>query len=367
MPHHTTPEEERAGLPGPRAILTRSGFHAADPLFSAGLRASDDLSQAREVVAAHASRLWTEAARDGTDDRPLYWARLVLAARLRSWQPDFPLSDAERADLLHLLETGSRGMADLDFPPGDRWVRVIVTGFDPFELDGNPERSNPSGAAALDLNGWTFPVGVRTAVVRTAVFPVRWDDFDAGLVEEALAGWYGRVDAVVTLSRGRPGRFDLEVWNGAWRGGCEDNLDVSRTGKVALPDAPEWTRSSLPHERIVEAADQSPYPVVVNTEVAEVPADGGGTVERPDGPTRGSTARSGGGGDYLSNEIAYRNTLLRDRSGQRVPAGHVHLPMAGDPEPGENAEILAQVRLVVAAVAAAAAQEGERNSTEAKE
>ncbi|OOC54040.1 MULTISPECIES: C15 family peptidase [Nocardiopsis] len=368
MPHHTSPEEERADLPEARSILTRSGFGAADPLFSADLRASGDLSQARDVVIAHASRLWTEAARDGSDDRPLYWARLVLTARLRSWQPDFPLSDAERAELLHLLETGSRGITDLDFPPGDRWIRVIVTGFDPFGLDEDPECSNPSGAAALDLNGWTFPVGEHTAVVRTAVFPVRWADFDAGLVEEALADWYGRADAVVTLSRGRPGRFDLEVWNGAWRGGGEDNLDVSCTGRIPVPDAPEWTRSSLPHEQITAAADQRPHPVAVNTEVAEVPAGGDETVWCPDGPTEGSSARSGGGGDYLSNEIAYRNTLLRDRSGQQVPAGHVHLPLVGGPdeEPEESAAVLAQVRLIVAAVAADAARTREWGSARAK-
>ncbi|MFD6948695.1 pyroglutamyl peptidase [Nocardiopsis sp. TSRI0078] len=354
MHHHTSPEEDRAGLPEPRTILTRSGFSAADPLFSADLRTSADLSQAREAVAAHASRLWTEAARDGADDRPLYWARLVLAARLRSWQPGFPLSETERAGLLHLLETGSRGVADLDFPHGDRWIRVIVTGFDPFHLDEDPACSNPSGAAALDLNGWTFPVGAHTAVVRTIVFPVRWADFDAGLVEEALAPWHGRADAIVTLSRGRPGRFDLEVWNGAWRGGGEDNLRVSRTGRVPVPDAPQWTRSSLPHEPITAATEQSPYPVVVNTEVAEIPAGGGETVVRPDGPTPESTARGGGGGDYLSNEIAYRNTLLRDEAGQRTPAGHVHLPKVADPR--DNAAVLAQVRLIVAAVAADAAQ-----------
>lgn len=356
MHHHTTPEEDRAGLPEPRLVLTRSGFGAAEPLFSADLRASADLAQAREAVAAHASRLWTEAARDGADDRPLYWARLVLSARLRSWRPDFAVSDADRADLLHLLETGSRGIADLDFPPGDRWVRVVVTGFDPFRLDEDPACSNPSGAAALDLNGWTFPVGGRTAVVRTAVFPVRWADFDAGLVEEALADQHRRADAVVTLSRGRPGRFDLEVWNGVWRGGGEDNLRVSRTGRAPVPGpgVPEWTLSSLPHERILAAVREAPYPVVVNTEVAEAAPDGRGVVVRPDGPTEGSAARRGGGGDYLSNEIAYRNTLLRDRAGRRIAAGHVHLPKVASPR--ENAEVLAQVRRIVAAVAADAAE-----------
>ncbi|MFE3461900.1 pyroglutamyl peptidase [Nocardiopsis aegyptia] len=352
MHHHPTPEEERAGLPEPRRILARSGFGAAEPLFTADLRACEDLTQAWGTVSSHASRLWTEAARTGhgaLDDRPLYWARLVLAARLRAWRPGFDLSDRERGELLHLWETSSRGIADLDFPPGDRWIRVVATGFDPFHLDEDPECSNPSGAAALDLNGWTFPVGERTAVVRTAVFPVRWADFDAGLVEEALAGRYARADAVITLSRGRPERFDLEVWNGSWRGGGTDNLGLARTGRVPAPGpgAPEWTRSSLPVERVVERA-RGRYPVVAHTGVTEVPAGGGDPVVRAEGPSPGSSARCGGGGDYLSNEIAYRNTLLSERAERDVPAGHVHVPRTRRPE--EHADTLAQIRAIVAAV-----------------
>ena len=353
MHHDTTPEEDRAERPEPRLVLARSGFSAAEPLFAADLRASTDLSQAREAIASHASRLWTESTRTGSgpvDDRPLYWTRLVLSSLLRAWEPSFPLSDAERDELIHLLDTTSRGISDLDFPPGDRWVRVVVTGFDPFRLDEDLECSNPSGASALDLNGWTFPVGERTAVVRSAVFPVRWADFDAGLVEEALAGQYGVADAVITLSRGRPDRFDLEIWNGVWRGGGRDNLGVSRTGRAPVPgpQAPEWTRSSLPAERIVEAV-AGRYTVVANTEVTEVPVGGGEPVRRPHGPNPDSSARRGGGGDYLSNEIAYRNTLLRDRAGTETAAGHVHLPKTSRPD--EHVDALAQVRSIVASVA----------------
>ena len=46
----------------------------------------------------------------------------------------------------------------------------------------------------------------------------------------------------------------------------------------------------------------------------------------PTPPDRGSCSYSGGGGNYLSNESAYRNTLLRDRLGLRIPAGHIHTP-----------------------------------------
>ncbi|MFI6575999.1 pyroglutamyl peptidase [Nocardiopsis sp. NPDC050513] len=351
MQHDTTPEEARAELPEPRRILARSGFDAAEPLFAADLADSADVGQAREAVAAHASRLWTEATRaeaGDTDDRPLYWARLLLSARLRAWRPGFALADGQRADLLRLLEWESRGFADIDFPPGERWLRLVVTGFDPFRLDEDVACSNPSGAAALDVHGWTFPVGDRTAVVRAAIFPVRWSDFDEGVVERALGRHHTAADAVVTLSRGRPDRFDLEVWNGVWRGGGTDNVGRTGTGRAPVPGsrAPEWTRSSLPCARIADTVSGR-YPVVANTEVVEVPAGSRAEVRRPQGPTAGSSARAGGGGDYLSNEIAYRNTLLRDRSGRSIPAGHVHLPGTRSPE--EHAAVLAQVREIVAA------------------
>ncbi|WP_227510341.1 hypothetical protein [Acinetobacter equi] len=38
-------------------------------------------------------------------------------------------------------------------------------------------------------------------------------------------------------------------------------------------------------------------------------------------------SRNGSGGDYLSNESAYRNTLLRDVMRLKIPAGHIHVPV----------------------------------------
>jgi hypothetical protein len=40
-----------------------------------------------------------------------------------------------------------------------------------------------------------------------------------------------------------------------------------------------------------------------------------------------SCSRQGGGGDYLSNESAYRNTVLRDAFSLDIPAGHIHVPV----------------------------------------
>jgi hypothetical protein len=47
-------------------------------------------------------------------------------------------------------------------------------------------------------------------------------------------------------------------------------------------------------------------------------------------PTATQCSRQGGGGDYLSNESAYRNTLLRDVFGLDIPAGHIHVPVVNN-------------------------------------
>jgi hypothetical protein len=73
-------------------------------------------------------------------------------------------------------------------------------------------------------------------------------------------------------------------------------------------------------------------------------------------------ARQGGGGNYLSNEIAYRATLLRDAVHADLPGGHVHTPVLQfapdntteitDPVFVRNrTDIIAQVRAIIAVAA----------------
>jgi hypothetical protein len=166
------------------------------------------------------------------------------------------------------------------------------------------------------------------------------------------------------------GRFDVERTNGAWRGGFPDNDNIGRTGTVPVTDPasqPQWTTTTLPYAKIV-AAGTGRFPVYDNTQVTEIPAGGTEPVVRPDGPTPGSTARQGGGGNYLSNEIAYRATLLRDRLGLHdvLPGGHVHTPVlefgAGNTDPATGTvtdpefvrnrlDIIAQVRAILTVAA----------------
>ncbi|MEU3301188.1 pyroglutamyl peptidase [Streptomyces sp. NPDC006678] len=393
-----TVEEQRLDRAVPQEILRRSGFDSLTAAFTRALRAADSADEAARVVDRHGSRLWRRAvdraqgkgpvrgdlSRD--DDRPLYWARLTMTRELRGWEPRFTVSAAERERLLGVLERTSRGQDTMDFPggafagtgsgagaaAGKGFKRIVLTGFDPFTLDRDIRISNPSGATALALDGtWIRTADGGLARVETAVFPVRWADFAAGTVERTLRHRLPEADVFTTVSQGRVGRFDVERTNGAWRGGFPDNDNLSRTETVPVGDPasqPQWTSTTLPYAAIV-AAGTGRFPVYDNTSVTEIPAGGSAPVVRPEGPTPGSTARAGGGGDYLSNEIAYRATLLRDRLGlhDTLPGGHVHTPVlqfgAGNTDPATGTvtdpafvqnrlDIIAQVRAIVGVAAA---------------
>ncbi|WP_405520992.1 pyroglutamyl peptidase [Streptomyces canus] len=373
-----TVEEQRLDRAVPREILERSGFDAVPLRFTRALGTAHSYAEARKVVVRQGSALWQRAvdraqgrgpaggdlSRD--DDRPLYWARLGMTREVRTWEPSFGLTETQRAALLGELERTSRGQTAVRYPGGDRLKRVLVTGFDPFTLDRDIRISNPSGASALALDGTVIDTAEGPARVETVVFPVRWQDFTDQTVERALRPYLKKVDLFTTVSQGRVGRFDVERTNGAWRGGFPDNDNVGVTGVVPVADPasqPQWTTTTLPYKAIVDA-DTGRFPVYDNTSVTEIPAGGTVPVVRADGPTAGSAARAGGGGNYLSNEIAYRVTLLRDRLGLHdvLPGGHVHTPVlefgTGNTDPATGAvtdpgfvknrlDIIAQVRAIL--------------------
>ncbi|MCI3269969.1 pyroglutamyl peptidase [Streptomyces cylindrosporus] len=374
-----TVEEQRLDKAVPQEILRRSGFDDVAPRLERELGDAHSYAQARRILVREGSALWRRAvdraqgrgpaggdlSRD--DDRPLYWARLGMTREVRTWEPEFGLSDGQRASLLDQLERTSRGQTDVRYPHGKKGIkRILVTGFDPFTLDRDIRISNPSGATALALDGTVIRTAEGPARIETVVFPVRWQDFGDGTVERTLRPYLKKVDLFTTVSQGRVGRFDVERTNGAWRGGFPDNDNIGQTETIPVSDPasqPQWTTTTLPYKEIV-AADTGRFPVYDHTEVTEIPAGGTTAVVRPDGPTEGSTARAGGGGNYLSNEIAYRATLLRDRLGlhDTLPGGHVHTPVlefgAGnttevtDPQFVQNrVDIIAQVRSIITVAA----------------
>ncbi|GAA1569655.1 hypothetical protein GCM10009789_23890 [Kribbella sancticallisti] len=349
-----TVEEQRldngvAGGPSvPAEILSRSGFDRQVALFSHLLCRVPNRAAASALVRVQGEVLWrtaihrahhpqTAPALPSTDDRGLYWARISMALALRQWQPAFDLGTAERAELIRSLEYSSRGITSSRFSPGVR--KVLVTGFDPFTLDADIRIGNPSGANALSLDGQRWKVNGKTYEVQTVVFPVRYTDFDENMVENALIPHYQagaqHADQVVTASQGRVGIFDLEVYNGRRRSvsSIGDNNNLWGGGTInapvvspSMPPGPEFLTASLPSAAMA-ATDVTPFRTRINTSVLEIPAGETLPVRRPLGPTPGSIASEGAGGGYLSNEVAYRNTLQRDLLDPSMPAGHLHVPV----------------------------------------
>ncbi|MFJ8159420.1 pyroglutamyl peptidase [Streptomyces sp. NPDC096136] len=348
-PAPASPDAEQGRLSDPRAAAfpEHAGLDGFVRRFPAALCGVRDAAGAQRLVGAWGEALWQAAAdraqgrRPGgdlpdRDDRPLYWTRLAMTVRLDAWRPGFAV---DRAALKSRFEDASRGLTGNGFR-GTRGVRrIFVSGFDPFGLDTEPRRANPSGSAALQLNGRrvTLTDGT-TAEIRAVVLPVRYADFDAGIVERAygprLAAGPRSADMITSISQGYPGLFTLEAWAGRNRSAdpYPDNVRALSGGTRENPaTAPglgpgaEFLRTSLPTDAMT--AVQAPYPVRLNTTVTEIPAGAAAPVDREDGPTPGSRAVAGGGGGYLSNEVAYRSNRLRLELRPGLPGGHLHTPV----------------------------------------
>jgi pyrrolidone-carboxylate peptidase len=309
----STVEEQRARQPVPVAIVEHSTL---DTLVRQAASTTDPEQLGRQ--------LWQAARTPGHDDRPLYWSRLSISATLR-----------ERGIDPGGFELASRNMADPPPEGADRAHDILVTGFDPYRLDVDVRRGNPSGAIALALDGRTI-AGHR---IHTMIFPVRYADFDDGLVERILSRYAPKVRWIVTVSEGRPDQFDLERWNGRRRSAERpDNAGVLGGGRPTepvvapgMPEGPEFVRATLPFAAMAEPTGA--YPVQVNRALTQLIP--GGLPREGFEPEPGAIAVAGGGGGYLSNEIAYRNTRLLVELGGATLGGHVHTPTLPLP-PGDE-------------------------------
>jgi len=199
------------GTPVSEQLLLASGLHRLVEQFGTRLNAATSLQEAATIARDEGLRLWdTAVARaqgrpasaqaddpsrevspadddaaagsdackldantlDPYDDRPLYWARTAMSAMVRTFTSPHLSTQHQRFALLHLLDRASRGIdralwADSD--PSD--TRVMVSGFDTFGLDDSVRNSNPSGAAALQLDGRYFDTPHGRVVVRAVVLP----------------------------------------------------------------------------------------------------------------------------------------------------------------------------------------------------
>lgn len=341
-------------------------FEAVEQLSSKWLKLLEKAATPKAITALtlkSGKELWLAAKADMQtnnhfDDRAFYWARLSLIKAIRVNQAFRSMPSSEQAKLIWQFELVSRGNDDIGFDSkADK--KIFVTGFDPFLLDRNIKQSNPSGVAALWLDGKTLEVNGETVSIESVVVPVRFADFDMGMIEEILTPMFAeeKVDMVTTISMGRD-HFDLERFPGLRRSvTVPDNLNVY-TGaspqnplKPFLNDAelvgPEFVEYSLPAE--VMSKVKGPYQVKDNREITTL--EKGKFSAASLAELAQQTAVQGGGGGYLSNEISYRSILLRDKYKPNTPVGHIHTPRYVDWDQDNVKSITLQIKGMLEAAA----------------
>jgi hypothetical protein len=295
------------------------------------------------------------------------------------------------------FEPAARGMTSISFqgaavPGGMQTANVLVTGFDPFRFNAagrqtEPEAGdwNPSGAAVLQMDGQLLPVtSSLQAAVEGVIFPVRYDQFRAGLVESVVRPLLPRVHGVVTVSMdpniapanapqieryavgvhrlnngvmesippvnvpGQPQRTDPGP---ALLESQGDIPGIAREAELALTSGDTQVR--LAFNTVDEANRFCRALNLPNTQTRQVDFDFLAHAGRIRDIERGVQSPAitlrvgsqsfqadivrGPGGAFLSNEVSYRVLRAIQESAQRgrVTSFHVHTPR-GTAQPGER-------------------------------
>ncbi len=323
------------------------------------------IAEIKKEVGEKATSLWNAAVKqvqkNNLDDRPLYWARNKMQTWLKrnplfKDQIDFDTSIVKKGteldDLITLFEEKSRNYTEIDFSKAGNKKKILITGFDPFVLNqikyswADINTQNPSGISALYFHNKT----IGNAFIQTAIVPVRYEDFDNGIIENITESNIKDFNIMMTLSK-NDRNFDIERFASKYRGGFFDNMNIGKSMLFLgnnewnknrfkqIPVGKEFYETTLPIEKIISGdLDLSKDIIFYDQTVID---DQGFKVEHPTkgGPDENkdsysinkikgkSTVDSGSGGDYLSNEIMYRATKKRDELGLELSKeiGHVHI------------------------------------------
>ncbi|MEY4514388.1 MAG: hypothetical protein RLZZ450_6510 [Pseudomonadota bacterium] len=343
-----TAEEYCLSDPRVARLLAGSPLRELSGRFRARMASAQSLERAWETAEAEGLSLWRTAreaaSTTSSEDRTLYWTRLSLTAYLRrSYAAPFPVGHHDRERLIALVERASRGMSELSFHSAPDVRHLLISGFDPFRLDAAADHSNPSGAAALALDGQHIECGGRRAQVRAVIFPVRFRDFDRGLVETTFRPFLtprldgtAAVDLLMTISQNNTPGYDIERWAGRRRTlEARDNKGdygahtTTRGTSQIVPLGPtagerEFEQTSLPVLAMLQAESLLGTDTL-RENTSRLPEQGGPAVR-------------GSGGNYLSNEVFYRAASLERTTRQvgaltreSIPVGHLHVPLMEPP------------------------------------
>jgi len=356
-----TVEEDRLKTPNAPGGKTGTDMMTGTPEekiandFATAYGATATAADALTLVKQKGHDLWQTAKadvqgnKDVKNDRPLYWARLKMSQTIRTAKPKWATSAAIVQAHIDALEQASRGIDSVSFAGvADGVKKILITGFDPFSLGGEMRRSNPSGAAVLDLDGQTISSGsgaaARSGFVKGAILPVRFEDFDRGMVENLVGpqvSGANHVDMVMTISQGSSS-FELERYAGRARSEGTDNLDKT-FGSHKKPDAGQGLKSNDefiettttkaqrdamegPKGQVVSANGHT-FSVYTDDMVkaekngSETPMTGAQAIKEKD------PAITGSGGGFLSNEVFYRAvSTVKASPNKNIPMIHLHVP-----------------------------------------
>jgi pyrrolidone-carboxylate peptidase len=319
-----------------------------------------------KIIQQYGQRLWKDAAKafhqsNNFDDRALYWARLKMTKTLRQSPVFFNTSLSKQLSLMWMFELYSRGQHDIFFDKQTN-KKIILLGFDPFLLDKNIEQNNPSGVTALALDNLVVEYQGTTAEIETLIVPVRFTDFDQGMIEELLTPYMKNnvVDMVLTVSMGRK-EFDLERFPALRRSAtAPDNLNVYTGAHAQNPLIPmlkgkplngdEFIEFSLPIEAMKKA--KGAYQIFDNKNVTIAAPSLSSLLNAPQNENTFPIAHKiisvqGSGGGYLSNEISYRSLRLRDMYSPSLPVGHIHTPRVKSFNVNEQQNIISQIHAMI--------------------
>lgn len=337
-------------------MVTR--YQALDQGLAQKLMLQKNEVDATQLAARQGHRLWQQAVRDVQsghfDDRSLYWARLSMLNSLKTTRANFNIADWQQDILSRAVEKTSRGFSDIQYAD-DVQIKIFLTGFDPFFLDKDISQSNPSGLVALALDGFRFDVDGKTAQIETAIVPVRFADFDQGIIESLLSPIYRdpKTKFVFTVSMGRTD-FDIERFPGRNRSAeVPDNQNAFTGGTktaVVAPKlngkdfiGPEFVEFSLP----VTAMQIKDGQWKVNDNHTVTTLERGEFSAGSLSELQNQTAVEGSGGGYLSNEISYRAIVLQQKFNSPAKVGHIHTPRVKGYDIDTEQAIVEQVRLMV--------------------
>lgn len=293
--------------------------------------------------------LWTKGYEyvrmDEKDDRPLYYARLEAIAVLRAYQWRKPSHPSLPVEELNKFEWASRGFETVNGRTAkikldsttDR--KIIVTGFDPFQLYLDPIVSNTSGIAALALHK-NFP----DAKVSSAIFPVRYRDFDNQFIEMIMQDGVKESSLIMTCSWTPNDYFNIDRFASGYRGGSLDNEYKVSNNNNPTGGSLTYIETTLPYEspniffnslgQLNQQLTGGDYLVLDQSYSQSSPA---GSASNPQHgqtnsyekssnvPSLNGVVEGGSGGSYLSNEIFYRTAKVRKEKQSGLSTGHFHI------------------------------------------